>query len=337
MTRVSAPVLQPPADEAPPRRQGFRRASQGLGLEVWVGGILLVAYVVVAVSAIVVFGSSLATLPTNPAWVPPFHPIPPSWTHPFGVLPGLGTGIFRGVWQATPWDLAIITAILTLDGGLALLLGSLGGLHPRGWTDGVVTFVSDTIGSIPSVILVMVFLVGISIVDPVAVNLWLFVLVFGIVLWPTAARAVRERARVVAAADYVEASRASGANSPRILFRHVIPASVGPVLAQLPIDLTVIFLVLSVFPWYTNCVVPAFVPTPAPYPIPILPPISPLPSVNFPEWGNLLGLGVCWGFGTPAGPVYWWMFLFPLLAIVVFGVALGLFCDGLEKWLSVRA
>jgi ABC-type dipeptide/oligopeptide/nickel transport system permease subunit len=71
---------------------------------------------------------------------------------------------------------------------------------------------------------------------------------------------------------------------------------------------------------------------PPPYLLPHLPAFSPLPSVTFPEWGYLLGFGTCEGFTIPGGFSYWWTFLFPLLAILVLGLAIGLVCDGIELW-----
>ena len=149
------------------------------------------------------------------------------------------------------------------------------------------------------------------------------------------ARAVREHAHTVAQAEYVEASPASGARDSRIFMRHVLPASIGPVLVQTPVDVGAIFLVLSVFTWLSNCSNPADF-AGAAYPIPVLAPESPLPAPNFPEWGNLLGIGACWGFASVAGPVHWWMWTFPLLAIVGLSLSLALFFDGLDKWLRIR-
>ncbi|MGA7649671.1 MAG: hypothetical protein WBW40_03060, partial [Thermoplasmata archaeon] len=56
------------------------------------------------------------------------------------------------------------------------------------------------------------------------------------------------------------------------------------------------------------------------------------PSGSFPEWGYLLGFGTCEGTSFPGSFDYWWMYVFPLLAIVGLGVAIGLVCDGIERW-----
>lgn len=327
------PTITNRRKEAPPPTA--RPGRWNLGLEVWAGLLLILFYIAVAVSALVVFYGSLTTLSSNPAWVPPFHPPPPTWAHPFGVMTGLGTGLFTAIWKATPWDVSIVFGILVIDAGLAILLGSIAGMRPGSWFDHAVTFLSDSLGAIPAVFLAVVLFSGVAIAAHQYANLELFVLIFGVVLWPPGARAVRERARTVSQTQYVEAARASGAGGARVLFRHVMPSSIAPVLAQIPTDVAAVFVVLSVFPWFANCVVPPFSP-PGPWPTPVLAAVSPLPSVYFPEWGNLVGIGACWGFNTAVGPIYWWMLVFPAAAIIGLGLGIGLLCDGLDKKIHVR-
>jgi ABC-type dipeptide/oligopeptide/nickel transport system permease subunit len=327
-----------PASPRPTLRERWARRPPSLGFLVGVG--MLGVYVVAAVSAVFVFGSSLGTLPRNWAWVPPYNPIGPSSSHLFGVMPGFGTDLFNAIWRATPWDLAIVAGILAIDVFLGFFLGAIAGLDEGGLADATITFVGDSLGSIPTFLLAVVVFAGLIVVAPNSVGLPIFVAVFGIILWPTLARTVRERARTVAHERYVEAARASGATFPSILVRHVLPNAVGPVLAQLPLDLAPIFFVLSAFPWYYNCQLPGGPPPPPghppppplPYLFPNIPAFSALPSAQFPEWGYLLGFGTCEGFSFPGGFDYWWMYLFPLLAIVGLGVALGLVCDGIERW-----
>ncbi|MGD1099200.1 MAG: ABC transporter permease subunit [Thermoplasmata archaeon] len=342
MTEGTAPrPAEPPsALPRPSVRERWARRPPGLSFLVGVG--MLAVYLVAALSALVVFRSSLDQLPSTVAWVPLENPIGPSAVHPFGVMAGFGTDLFRAVWQATPWDLGIVAGILGIDVFLGFFLGAIAGLDEGGLVDALITFVGDSLGSIPTFVLAVVVFAGLLTVAPQTVGLPVFVAVFGIILWPTMARTVRERARIIAHQPYVEGARASGASSLRILVRHVMPNSLGPVLAQIPLDVAPVFFVLSAFPWYYNCQLPGgphvpvppghLAPPPTPYLVPVLPYFSPLPSNAFPEWGFLLGFGTCEGFSFPGGFNYWWMYLFPLLAIVGLGVAIGLVCDGIERW-----
>jgi ABC-type dipeptide/oligopeptide/nickel transport system permease subunit len=337
---VGAPTggpSRPPAPKQLSFRQRLKRRP--LGAETWAGLILLGVYAGVAVSAIFVFGSSLDQLPINDSWVgpPPFFraTLGPSQAHPFGVLPGLGTDLFQAVWKATPYDLAIVAAILLFDVALGWTLGSLAGMTEGSLLDSVIRFVGDSFAAVPSFFWVVAILAGLATVAPGALNLTVFVIVFGFVIWPTTARTTRERARVVAREPFLESARASGASRRYIYFRHVLPNSTGPLLAQLPIDIAPIFFVLTVLPWFWDCALStnhAGSSVPSPFMVPSNPTYSPLPSVAFPEWGNLLAVGTCEGFPiSTAGPVFWWMFVPTLLAILGLGIATALLCDGLAR------
>jgi ABC-type dipeptide/oligopeptide/nickel transport system permease subunit len=332
----------PPASEAPEvrlrptLRERWERKPPGLGLLVGAG--ILAVYLVAGLSALIVFRGSLSLVSANPGWVNPNTILGPSWDHPFGVLPGLGVDLFLAIWQATPWDLGIVGGILTIDVTVGFLIGAVAGYNDGGLVDSIATFLIDSLGSIPTFFFVIIVFAGLATVAPRQVGLPVFVGIFGLVLWPTMARTVRDRARSVAHEPFVESSRASGASSEHILLRHILPNSLGPVLAQIPLDIAPIFFVLAAFPWYFNCAAPGPPPgnlpggPPVPYLIPALPPFSPLPSPLFPEWGFLLGVGTCEGLGFPGQTVYWWMFLFPLLAILVFALAVAFVCDGIERW-----
>lgn len=318
-------------------RNLFARHPLGIGL--WAGLVLLGFYLVAAISALVVFRSSLGQLPPYQPWVPNSQQIRPSYAHPFGVLPGLGTGLFSAMWKATPWDLAIVAGILALDTALGWMLGALAGLREGGLLDTVITFVGDTLGSIPSFFLVVAVFAGFATIDPRSVNIPVFVLLFGLVIWPATARTTRDRARLIAREPFLESARASGAGTAHLYFRHILPNSVSPLLAQLPIDVAPIFFVLTVFPWFYYCESGVHAPPglpPPPYLVPYLPPYSPLPSANFPEWGNFLAVGTCEGFTFATGATYWWMFVFPLLAIVGLGIGIALVCDGLDRRMTVH-
>lgn len=330
--------LLPPS--RPTLRELLRRRP--LGPELWAGLVLLAVYLSAALSALFVFRSSLFRLSVHPNWVPPppiFAPVQgPSFAHPFGILPGLGVDLFAALWQATPFDLAIVSSILALDALLGWLLGALAGMHEGGALDALVTFVGDSLGSIPSFFLVIAVFAGLATVAPSDSNLFTFVLLFGLLLWPATARTTRDRARLVAREPFLEASRAAGATPSRLYFHHILPNSLSALLAQIPIDVAPIFFVLTVFPWFWDCASGPHVNTGVYWLVSGLPPYSPLPSPTFPEWGNILAVGTCEGLPATLVTItnYWWMYLFPLLAIIGLGLAVALVCDGIDKRLTER-
>ncbi|MCI4368543.1 MAG: ABC transporter permease subunit, partial [Thermoplasmata archaeon] len=241
--------------------------------------------------------------------------------HPFGILNGIGIDVMVGLVQATPIDLLLVGGTILCAVAIGVLLGSYGG-YSRGLGDWLVTTTSDIVVGVPPFFFVLVLFLGIQPFVPADWALASFGLLFAAVLWPYYARPVRARAKLVSQAPYVEAARAAGAGDRQLLVRHVIPNSFYPVLAQVPVDVYNIFFVLTVFQ-FLGCFgggAKGFFLT-----------LTPLPGPSFPEWGYLLALGACYGWSILPGLNHWWMYTFPALTILLFGIAVTLTCDGIER------
>jgi peptide/nickel transport system permease protein len=277
------------------------------------GTLLLVAFGGFAIAAVLRYGL-VEQLPTRFAWVVATYPPGPSRAHPFGVMDVLGVDVAHALWLATPWDLALLGSILGLAAMGGTLVGASAGFL-RGPVDWVVTGLVDLLLAVPPFFLVVILYLGTVPFVTVAQHLPLFVLEFAFVLWPYYARPVRARALSVSQEPYVESARATGSTPGRTLLYHVLPNSLGPSFAQLPIDVYQVFFVLSVFPFLSCHDADSL--------------LSPLPYAAFPEWGNLLAQGVCYGWSPVAGADFWWMYLFPALVLLLFGVAVALTADGL--------
>jgi peptide/nickel transport system permease protein len=284
------------------------------------GLLILAAFGAIALASLAIDGVR-DTVVVQFAWAIRPYPPGPSLAHPFGIMNGLGVDVAQALFLADPWDLAILGSIL----GLAAIGGTLAGASAgyfRGPFDWVVTSLVDLLLAVPPFFLVVVLYLGLFLSVPVDEHLTLFVLLFAFVLWPYYARPVRARAQSVAAEPYVEAARASGSPPSRILLRHVIPNALGPALAQLPIDVYQVFFVLSVFP-FLACFNSKQL-------------LSPLPSPQFPEWGNLLAQGVCFGWSPLAEVNFWWMYAFPALTVIAFGVGVALLSDGASSLVEAK-
>lgn len=226
-----------------------------------------------------------------------------------------------GLLRATPFDLALVGGPILLAMAVGAILGTYAGVS-QGAIDLVVTGAADVIVGVPTFLLIFVLYLGIVRWVPIPDRLLVFGLLFAAILWPYYARPVRALATEVAEERYVEASRAAGARRRRLVARHVLPNSLAPIFAQAPVDVYSIFFVLTVFP-FLGCF--------APYPF-----LTVLPATAFPEWGNLLALGACHGWSFLSGIDFWWMYAFPLAAIVAFGTGVSLACDGADRFLSGR-
>ncbi|HEY6237851.1 MAG TPA: ABC transporter permease subunit, partial [Thermoplasmata archaeon] len=255
------------------RLRGNRQLGAGL--------LLLGGFGVVAVAAMVRFGSGLGTLVVDSTLGQVRPPIGPSSAHPFGVMSGLGLDLLSALVQATPIDLALVGGSTLLAALLGIVLGSYAALS-GGAVDAVVTGVSDLLVGVPPFFFVMVLFLGLQPYLYPPDWLPLFGLLFALVLLPYHARPVRARAMEVTGEPYVEAARAAGASPARLLLRHVLPNSTSPALAQVPVDVYNFLFVLTAFPFLAcfGAGANGFFKL-----------LSPLPSSNYPEWGFLLAQG----------------------------------------------
>ena len=113
--------------------------------------------------------------------------------------------------------------------GIALLLGLPVGLlagYSGGWIDDGISRFIDALLSFPSIVL------AIAVTGALGIGLTNGMIAVGIVFSPQIARLVRARALVVRQELYVDAARCFGASTGRILWRHVLPNTVQPVIVQ---------------------------------------------------------------------------------------------------------
>jgi ABC-type dipeptide/oligopeptide/nickel transport system permease subunit len=136
-----------------------------------------------------------------------------------------GCDIFANVIYGTQTSLFIglLTTVLCLV--ISLVLGTIAGYY-GGFADRVVARLTDVFLGFPFLLGAIVVLNSIGARSAVTVAL-----VIAFFSWPTLARLVRSSVRTVRSAEYVQAASAMGLSDRRILLGHVVPNSLGPVLA----------------------------------------------------------------------------------------------------------
>ncbi|MCL6459523.1 MAG: ABC transporter permease [Gorillibacterium sp.] len=110
---------------------------------------------------------------------------------------------------------------------IAVIIGTVLGLIAGffgGWIDNVIMRVTDIFMSFPYIMLILVVA---SIVGPGLINI---IIIFGVLGWPGVARLVRGNVLAIKETDYVKASIVLGYGKPRILFNHILPNTVAPIL-----------------------------------------------------------------------------------------------------------
>ncbi|MCC2105761.1 MAG: ABC transporter permease [Hyphomicrobiales bacterium] len=113
--------------------------------------------------------------------------------------------------------------------GVAILLGVPVGLaagYFGGWIDDVISRTIDTLLSFPAIVL------AIAVTGALGIGLTNGMIAVGIVFAPQLARLARARTLVVRHELYVDAARCFGASTPHILWRHVLPNAIQPVIVQ---------------------------------------------------------------------------------------------------------
>jgi peptide/nickel transport system permease protein len=196
-----------------------------------------------------------------------------------------------------------LLAIIVAD-GLALVLGSALGLvggFMGGAVDAVVMRVVDVLLAFPYLLLALIIVAALG---PSLTN---SMIAIGIVYTPQYARLIRGQVLAVRAADYVLAARAIGTPRPRIMVRHVLPNSFGPVIVMATLQAGSVVVETAGLSFLGLGAQP--------------------PS---PDWGALLADGHNY-FLTA-----WWIATFPGLAIFCVVLGFNLIGDALRDQLDPR-
>ena len=115
----------------------------------------------------------------------------------------------------------MIAIVISLT--IGIVLGALAG-YLRGWVDDIVMWLINIVWSIPTLLLVF------AITLLLGKGFWQIFIAVGLTMWVSVARIVRGQVLGVRELEYVEAARALGFTGTRIIFRHILPNILGPVL-----------------------------------------------------------------------------------------------------------
>ena len=146
----------------------------------------------------------------------------PSAVHPLG-LDQVGRDVLSRLIFATRVSLSVGVVAVGIYVLIGTVLGALAGYY-GGWIDVVLTRLADMVLSFPQIMLILVI---VSMVGP---SIWNIMIVLGLLGWPSIFRIVRGQFLSLREQDFVQAARAMGARDARIIFRHILPNSMGPIL-----------------------------------------------------------------------------------------------------------
>lgn len=126
---------------------------------------------------------------------------------------------------------------------IGVTYGAIAGFF-GGWLDDLMMRFVDVLYAIPFIFFVIVLMTVVQFNDPV-MNLMLIFMAIGAVEWLTMARIVRGQTIALRHKEFVEAARAAGARPMEIVFRHIVPNVLGPVVIFATLNIPVIILAES--------------------------------------------------------------------------------------------
>jgi len=135
--------------------------------------------------------------------------------------------------------LAATLVALTIGVSYGAIAGFFGG-----WLDDLMMRFVDVLYAIPFIFFVIVLMTVVEFDDPL-LNLVLIFCAIGAVEWLTMSRIVRGQTIALRHKEFVEAARASGAKPLEIVFRHIVPNVLGPVVVFATLNIPVIILAES--------------------------------------------------------------------------------------------
>lgn len=224
----------------------------------------------------------------------------PSWAHPFGV-DELGRDVLARLVLGARVSLFVGVAVVSVSALVGVVVGAVAG-YAGGWLDEVVGRLMDVLLAFPGILL------AIALVAVLGPSLTHVVMALAAIGWVGYARLVRGQVLKLRELEYVQAARALGAGTTRVLVRHIVPATLPAVTVQATLGMAAAIISEASLSFLGLGVQP---PTPS--------------------WGTMLDAGRSHLFDAPH------LTIFPGIAIALLVVGFNFVGDALRDALDPRA
>jgi peptide/nickel transport system permease protein len=223
---------------------------------------------------------------------------PPSLDFPLGT-DGFGRDVLSRLLHGARLSLGIGLSVAVLSGAMGTLVGVVSGHFKQ--FDSLLMRCMDALMAFPAIMLA----IGITaVLGPQTASV---IIALSVAYVPRTARIVRAAVLVIRETEYIQAANVAGASHARIVFRHLLPNSIGPLVVQMSFVFSYAILAEAAL---------SFLGIGAPPPTP--------------SWGNIISEG------RDRSIEAWWIMLFPGIAISLAALGMNLLGDGLRDVLDPR-
>ncbi len=224
---------------------------------------------------------------------------PPSWDHWFGT-DDLGRDLLIRALYGARISLLVGTISVTLSVLIGVAVGLVSGYF-SGWVDSLCMRLVDIFMAIPTLFLLLTIQVMIK------PSIWNVMIVIGLTSWMGMARLVRAEVKSVKERPFILAARSRGVSTGVLLFKHILPHTLNPVIVSAMLGVGDAILTESMLSFLGLGVQPPHA-----------------------SWGNMLDNSLAYMRVAP------WMAIFPGLLITFTVLSLNFIGDGLRQKLDVK-
>ncbi len=223
----------------------------------------------------------------------------PSWKHPMGT-DILGRDVLSRIIFGSGVSLSVGFVAVGISTLIGVILGAISGYY-SGLADRVIMRFVDVMLCFPSFFLIL------AVIAFVGPSIWNIMVVIGVTSWMGVTRLVRAEFLSIRERDFVKAAIAQGASDARIIFLHILPNAMAPILVAATLGVASAVLVESGLSFLGIGVQP--------------------PD---PSWGNMLTEG------KDNIEIAWWLSLFPGLAILITVMGYNMLGEGIRDSFDPR-
>ncbi|WP_434737269.1 ABC transporter permease [Haloarcula montana] len=283
---------------------------------------MLGVYVVAAMSLLAIFARpiTISGITVQPIAIAPYDPSnilyldpaadvgrydPPTLAHPMGT-DASGRDLFSRVLVGGRRSISIGFVVVGITATAGLVYGAVAAYY-GGWIDEVLMRFVDVMIAFPGLVLALV------IVALLGGGYWPLVIAFSVPGWTGYARIIRGEILSVKENEYVLAAQALGARDRSVIFRHIVPNAMAPLIVQASLSIGTVVIGVAALGFLGLGFEP-----------------------GTPEWGTMLDQTRETLIQGPQGTIPWWATVFPGGAIFLFVMAMNMIGDGVNDALDAQ-